>query len=91
MSMWEGIVFELARFYDLKIYTGFDINLLTLHLYEKQKDYEYHCRTPDEKYISKIFRSKIYNQEALDFAKRDSLESKINMTQKEHFLTPKKY
>ena len=65
----EGIVFELARFYDLKMYTGFDINLLTLHLYETQKDYEYHCRTPDEKYISKIFRSKIYNQEALDFAK----------------------
>ena len=48
----EGVVFELSRSLNLKMYTGFDINLLTLHLFENELDYGKHCRTPDKAYLS---------------------------------------
>ena len=40
----EGIVFELSKYYKLKIYSGFDINNLTVHSFRGENDYKVHCR-----------------------------------------------
>lgn len=63
----EGILFELAKFFNLKMYTGFDINLLTLHVFENDFDYSKHCRTPDQLYLNKKFEDPFFISEANNF------------------------
>tara|TARA_B110000908_G_C10266107_1_gene464115 strand:+ start:1488 stop:3017 length:1530 start_codon:yes stop_codon:yes gene_type:complete len=63
----EGVVFELSRSLNLKMYTGFDINLLTLHLFENELDYGKHCRTPDKAYLSDKFDNLSFRNKAKKF------------------------
>jgi hypothetical protein len=63
----EGIVFELSRSLNLKMYSGFDINLLTLHVFENDFDYSKHCRTPDQLYLNKKFEDPFFISEANNF------------------------
>jgi hypothetical protein len=75
----EGIVFELSKYNKLKMYTGFDINLLTLHLYVSENDYDHHCRTPDKEYISEIFKSEQFKKASIRF-----LETRFSGNQNQH-------
>ena len=92
----EGIAFELSKHFKLKMYTGFDINLLTLHYYSGEDDYKNHCRTPDKNYIDKKFKNKIFQKSAYNFlvnrfegkhnqhdAKRAFSKSKIKISRKD--------
>ncbi len=63
----EGIVFELSKFYKIKMYTGFNINNLTLHLFKNENDFNFHCRTPDKKYISKIINNEKFKRDTIKF------------------------
>ena len=49
------------------MYTGFDINLLTLHLFENELDYGKHCRTPDKEYLSDKFDNISFRNKAKKF------------------------
>ena len=64
------------------MYTGFDINLLTLHYYSGEDDYKNHCRTPDKNYIDKKFKNKIFQKVHTIFLLIDLKENIINMMQK---------
>lgn len=75
----EGIVFELCKYYKLKMYTGFDINLLTFHMYVNENDYSQHPRTPDNDYALRIFESNVFKN------KRDVfLQKRFSGNQNQH-------
>ena len=66
----EGIVFELCKAHNLKMYTGFDINLLTLHVYKNKLDYTKHCRTPDKEYLKRKFDDYSFKIQCNDFLRK---------------------
>ena len=63
----EGIVFELSKYYKLKLYSGFDINNLTVHSYRTENDYKVHCRTPDIDYIDRLFANPKFKKKSIEF------------------------
>tara|TARA_B100000767_G_scaffold275223_1_gene311108 strand:+ start:193 stop:1134 length:942 start_codon:yes stop_codon:yes gene_type:complete len=61
------------------MYSGFDINLLTLHLFENDFDYSKHCRTPDLDYLNKKFDNSSFINEAIKF-----LDNRFSGKQNQH-------
>jgi hypothetical protein len=75
----EGVVYELCKRHGIKMYTGFDIDLLTLHFFEMSSDYDFHCRTPDIGYIRDKFIDASFKNDAKKF-----LEMRFSGNQNQH-------
>jgi len=50
----DGLIFEIIKAKEIPSISGIDINGISMHKYESNIDYQYHCRTPDNELINTI-------------------------------------
>ena len=63
----NGLLFEIARVKALPSIVGIDLNGMSMHRYATAGDYNYYCRTPDEKIVQHVTDSPILLNRAEEY------------------------